>query len=75
LKIDVEGAETNVLNGAQRVIAEARPVILCETRDRSRDNVTEILLRYGYTLFDWDAKPRVQVYRACFNTLAIPPDR
>jgi FkbM family methyltransferase len=75
LKIDVEGAESNVLDGARRVMAEAQPVILCEVRDRTRDYVTEILLRYGYTLFDWDAKPRVQVNRASFNTLAIPPGR
>jgi FkbM family methyltransferase len=75
LKIDVEGAEANVFNGAQQVIAETLPVVLCEVRDRSRDCVSEILLRYGYTLFDWDAKPRVRVYRACFNTLAIPPHR
>jgi FkbM family methyltransferase len=75
LKIDVEGAESNVLDGARRVMAEAQPVILCEVRDRTCDYVTEILLRYGYRLFDWDAKPRVQVNRASFNTLAIPPGR
>ncbi len=50
-------------------------MILCEVRDRTRDYVTEILLRYGYTLFDWDASPRVPLNRACFNTLAIPPNR
>lgn len=73
LKIDVEGAESNVLRGAQRVLAEAQPVVLIEVYEKSIDEVTEILLRNGYTLFDWDARPRVRVDRACFNTLAIPP--
>lgn len=73
LKIDVEGAESNVFRGAQRVLSEARPVIHCETRDSSRDYITEILLGYRYTMFDWDTRPRVRVDRACFNTLAIPP--
>lgn len=75
LKIDAEGAESNILRGARRVMAEAQPVILCEVRDRTRNHVTELLLRYGYTLFDWDAIPRVQVKCASFNTLAIPPGR
>ncbi|MGD0893176.1 MAG: FkbM family methyltransferase [Terracidiphilus sp.] len=72
LKIDVEGAECNVLRGAQRVLSEAQPVILIEVSEKSRDEVTELLVRLGYTLFDWDACPRVQVDRAEFNTLAIP---
>ncbi len=73
VKIDVEGAESDVLLGAERVLSEAQPVIHCEVRDRTREFVTETLLRHGYTLFDWDAKTRVPVDRACFNTLAIPP--
>lgn len=75
LKIDVEGAERNVLLGAQRVLAEARPVILIEVYNDSRADVTAMLLQNGYKLYDWDATPRVSVDQASFNTLALPPGR
>jgi FkbM family methyltransferase len=75
LKIDVEGAESHVLRGAKRVLAEARPVILIEVFDASRDEVTETLFRNGYKLYDWDAKPRVRIEKASFNTLAVPSGR
>jgi FkbM family methyltransferase len=75
LKIDVEGAESNVLKGAQRVLAEARTVVLIEVYEKSADEVTEMFLRYGYSLFDWESRPRVKVDQACFSTLAIPPVR
>lgn len=73
MKIDVEGAEASVLRGAQRVLSEARPVVLCEVFEESRQFVTETLLGHGYTLFDWDSKSRERVHSACWNTLAIPP--
>jgi FkbM family methyltransferase len=72
LKIDTEGAETSILCGAERLISEVRPLILCEVFDESREAVTEILLRNKYTLFDWDSKPRTKIDHACLNTLAIP---
>jgi FkbM family methyltransferase len=75
IKIDVEGAESMVLKGAKRVLAEARPLMLIEVLSRSRDEVTEMLLANKYALFDWEAKPRAHVSHACVNTLAIPSDK
>ncbi len=72
LKIDVEGGELKVLKGAERVIAEARPIILCEVHETNSRAVTEIFLHYGYKLYSWGTTPRPQVNRATFNTLAIP---
>lgn len=72
VKIDVEGAELSVLKGGLRVLAEARPVILCEV-GRATDAVTDLFLKHGYALYDWDSPSRPRVDRACYNTLALPP--
>jgi FkbM family methyltransferase len=49
IKCDVEGAETEVFRGAQRLLEEKRPVILCEMHgEENRRAVTEQLTRLGY---------------------------
>jgi FkbM family methyltransferase len=75
LKIDVEGAEADVLRGGQRVLSEARPVLLCEVYDENSAYVTETLHAHNYRLFDWDARPLMPVATACYNTLALPAER
>ena len=75
VKIDIEGAEIDLLHGAHRLLSEIRPVLMCESQHRNRPSVTTILNQYSYKLYDWDAKPRVEVQTAAFNTLAIPSDR
>ncbi len=72
LKIDVEGFEGFVLAGAQKVMSQTRPVILCEVFGEHSDAISKMLFDHGYTLFDWGAKPRARIERATFNTLAIP---
>lgn len=72
LKIDVEGAEIHVLRGAERMLAEVKPIVLCEVMTASRAVVTEIFVSNGYTLYDWESKPRIRTDHATFNTLAIP---
>ncbi|MBL8174113.1 MAG: FkbM family methyltransferase [Bryobacterales bacterium] len=65
IKIDVEGAEVAVLNGAVRVIAEHRPAILIDTHDflsPQHAGLHEICLAklrdYGYTNLDSDHSGR-----------------
>ena len=52
LKIDVEGAELMVLDGAASLLAETRPRIYCEVSEDTRRKVTQLLERHGYYAFD-----------------------
>ena len=52
IKIDVEGAEVDVLQGARGVLAQYHPLVLCETHGQAAARgVYEILCEHGYDLF------------------------
>jgi FkbM family methyltransferase len=60
IKIDVEGAELEVLEGGKRVIEALRPTILVEIEarhaaryNRTPDDVTRWLLDRGYSMHSW----------------------
>ena len=74
LKIDVEGAEEKVLRGATKILSTIQPRIMVEVYPQSKSNVTEILMRYGYKLYDAEIDPenRETLDSAVFNTIAYP---
>lgn len=72
VKIDVEGAEELVLKGASRLLGESRPLIYIEVGNEQSPYVTECLRRYGYRLYDGDARDGEEIFRCVFNTLAVP---
>ena len=77
IKIDVEGAELEVLSNQVRMLTEVRPVILCEVAANNADEITKLLTSAAYRLFDGD-KPLTKaqvVNRATYNTIAIPEER
>lgn len=49
LKMDVEGHECRVLAGASRVLAEHRPLILCEMLKAYADTLRDQVAKLGYT--------------------------
>lgn len=75
VKIDVEGAELEVLAGAERVLSQARPTLLIEVSSPSIEPLSALLTGHRYTMLDAarlgdpDAKP---VARAVENTVALP---
>jgi len=74
LKIDVEGAELAVLEGARHLLRTHRPRLLLEVYEPSADAITALLHGLGYELFDHsaDRAGRQPVARAVYNTLALP---
>lgn len=73
LKVDVEGAEVDVLAGAERVLTEIRPVLLIEVS--AITEVTSILTEAGYGLFDADGDTQAPIEQCTFNTIALPLDK
>ena len=50
LKIDVEGMETEVLEGAKRAIRESLPVIIVEHTKTGTEAIVKFLRHYGYQM-------------------------
>ncbi|MBI2936050.1 MAG: FkbM family methyltransferase, partial [Chloroflexi bacterium] len=75
VKIDVEGMEPRVLQGAAHMLQSVRPTILCEVMESNREEVTKLLRSAGYTLYNMehDKGARHAQEHAAFNTLACPP--
>jgi hypothetical protein len=57
LKIDVEGMELNVLNGARRTIAAHRPLLYVENdRQQNSEALIGTIMELGYRLY-WHLPP------------------
>ena len=53
VKIDVEGAEGEVLRGAETVFRDSKPVLICEVHNaRASEAVSRWLAEHGYR-WDW----------------------
>jgi FkbM family methyltransferase len=73
VKIDVEGAELEVLRGGIELLRSRYPVILCEVSAQSSSEVTSLLKGIGYRIFDGEAiaADRHELTTAPWNTVAI----
>lgn len=74
VKIDVEGAERLVLSGATRLLSQVRPILYMEVWPQSQPEITALLVKNGYALFD-GARPResrAALPSCVMDTLALP---
>lgn len=55
VKIDVEGAEYEVLRAATRILRVVRPSIYCELSDKQRGAVVELLKSHHFALGDGES--------------------
>jgi FkbM family methyltransferase len=74
VKIDVEGAEPEVLNGARRLIDRCRPTIACEVPAEIAGAVASFFFSSGYYLVDASVplRDRVPLKVPVWNTVALP---
>jgi FkbM family methyltransferase len=74
IKCDVEGAEAEVFVGQKEILANIRPVIICEVTSKSASQLTATFREYGYALYDGDKPLAAQgeIAETCWNTVAIP---
>ncbi len=72
LKIDVEGAEDQVLKGGEKLLREARPTVICEVGGGHQEAASERLHSCGYKLFDLQDRSKGVVEKAVYSTLAVP---
>ena len=74
LKIDVEGAELEVLLGSTELFSKARPVVLCEVGGAVAQQVSDFFHARNYLLYNNEVSPasRKPLRLAVWNTLAIP---
>jgi len=78
VKIDVEGAEADCLAGAERLLGEVRPKLLCEVSEPNAAAVGALLARHGYTILDAaiaEAPLRQSLGTPAWSTLALPRER
>ena len=78
LKIDVEGAELNVLLGARRLLTEIRPALYCEVSSELRAEITRLLSELGYRLWDGSEFHDMQSSAGVISTnnmVALPMER
>lgn len=75
VKIDVEGAELVVLQGARQLLGTRRPTIMFEA-SKSQDKIMALLASHGYELFD-PSQPSLDkpIAECTFNTLAVHTSR
>ncbi len=74
IKIDVEGAEQEVLAGATALFAQARPMVICEVGGEARDWITEFFHSRNYILYSGlvPKAERQPCGKASWSTLAVP---
>lgn len=54
MKVDVEGHELKVLEGAEAIIAQTKPIMIIESFPPKQKNVLNLLNQYGYKVYDAD---------------------
>jgi FkbM family methyltransferase len=75
LKIDVEGAEMEVLEGGEATISKYRPTMLVEGPSELRDPMRAFFEKHDYVLLDGGAERQVPLLDPVWDTVAVPREK
>lgn len=82
LKIDAEGAEASILQGARNTIRKIRPCIQVEIAEQFSDrqpnhefSIKDYLSQLGYQMFKIDSKSNVLTPGISWNTIVVPDEK
>ena len=70
IKIDVNGAELQVLQGADRLLREQAPKVLVEVRTRTQPEVTDLMAAAGYRARQLEAEDQARA--DLYNVVFVP---
>jgi hypothetical protein len=71
VKIDVEGFEIEVLKGMRRMLAEHRPIVICELHD-THVEFAAFMREAGYRLVNLESPEPIETGGASAHALALP---
>jgi len=75
IKIDIEGAELELLRGGQEFLRAVRPVLILETAMQYRPAVGELLRELDYSIFEVHSGLDVPLSVPAWNSLIWPNER
>jgi len=79
VKIDVEGAEINVMDGGKKILQKVRPIFFIEADIKTRPCITNIFLYHKYALFkdihSFEAGIEINGVIQLKDTLCVPREK
>ncbi|CAN5497293.1 hypothetical protein BH20ACT18_BH20ACT18_04530 [soil metagenome] len=74
VKIDVEGAELEVLSGMRRLLADVQPAVVCEMHGKNRD-FFDAMTAAGYDVLNLDGPEPIHEAGGNVHALCVPVGR
>jgi len=74
IKIDVEGAECMVIQGATRIFSEIRPIFYIEVGKESSAQISDIFKQSDYCIFDREGKALLEPSAKDNNIFFVPKE-
>ena len=75
VKIDVEGAELAVIQNANHLLRETRPLFIFECEAQNISTISDIFRRFNYQFFSPDSKVKKSLKCLGWNTLVVPDEK